>query len=518
MQELQNEQIALDSPCTAPAISSLAGGAPTCAHATFRQAVDTRGHTHFRLASGRWEVRLVLLQEGSAVRPRDSVLFGRRYNRGQFGIVVFGLQPEEKSDSVCSHWGSNRTIGHLLGQSSKRCYSSIYAFCSPRLEEPDIFSVGGRIVKRISVVVGADHIDSLARARKPLLAVVELIWNALDADAKNVAVILTPNGLSGLESIQIEDDGIGISPDEFDLGFGQLGDSWKSRTARTKILGRALHGRKGVGRYRALSLGAKVVWDTRFESGGKIWAYEISFDDSDRRTVNATDPEPTTRSRGTIVTILNPTVKLSTVEFDAVKVELTEHFVLYLRQYPNIELKYDGAQVNPAELISRLVDIPFDFVTEDGQLCPQILTVIEWRAPLERALFLCSRDGFSFRQTTAGIQAPGIQFTAYLCSELLEKFEARNEIEIELGDLGKLLSVARDKLREYSSVRQAEQIALQVEEWKREEVYPYEGSAEDDVEIARRQVFDVVAQNVSRYLPDFKSSKKKNKQLTFNLL
>lgn len=373
-------------------------------------------------------------------------------------------------------------------------------------------------MKRISVVVGADHIDSLARARKPLLAVVELIWNALDADAKNVAVILTPNGLSGLESIQIEDDGIGISPDEFDLGFGQLGDSWKSRTARTKILGRALHGRKGVGRYRALSLGAKVVWDTRFESGGKIWAYEISFDDSDRRTVNATDPEPTTRSRGTIVTILNPTVKLSTVEFDAVKVELTEHFVLYLRQYPNIELKYDGAQVNPAELISRLVDIPFDFVTEDGQLCPQILTVIEWRAPLERALFLCSRDGFSFRQTTAGIQAPGIQFTAYLCSELLEKFEARNEIEIELGDLGKLLSVARDKLREYSSVRQAEQIALQVEEWKREEVYPYEGSAEDDVEIARRQVFDVVAQNVSRYLPDFKSSKKKNKQLTFNLL
>ncbi|MFL6427632.1 MAG: ATP-binding protein, partial [Acidobacteriaceae bacterium] len=222
-------------------------------------------------------------------------------------------------------------------------------------------------MKRLSVGVGADHIDSLARARKPLLAIVELIWNALDADAKRVSVILTPNGLAGLDTVQVEDDGDGISPDEFDIGFGQLGDSWKKRAERTKTLGRALHGKRGVGRYRALSLGGRVVWNTRFVADGQVFGYEITFDSSDRRTVIATDPTPSTESRGTTVTIANPTPKLGSVEFDAVKPELTAHFALYLRQYPDVELRYDGAIVKPDELISRSTDIAFDFVTENGQ-------------------------------------------------------------------------------------------------------------------------------------------------------
>ncbi len=373
-------------------------------------------------------------------------------------------------------------------------------------------------MKRLNVAVGADHIDGLARARKPLLAIVELIWNSLDADAKKVNVILTPNDLAGLSNIQIEDDGTGISPEEFDIGFGQLGDSWKKRAERTKTLGRALHGKKGIGRYRALSLGGIVVWNTRFEAAGQVLGYEIAFDVSDKRTVIATDPAPTTEPKGTFVTISNPTSKLGSLEFDAVKPELTQHFALYLRQYPDVEIRYDGAKVSPTELIARSVDIPFDFITEDGQLWPQILTVIEWRVPLERALFLCSRNGFTFRETVVGIQAPGLHFTAYLRSELLEKLDAEDSIDIELGDLGKLLELTKEELREYASARQAEQIALQVEEWKQEDIYPYEGAAEDDVEVAKRQVFDVVAENVTKYLPDFKSSKKKNKQFTFNLL
>lgn len=373
-------------------------------------------------------------------------------------------------------------------------------------------------MKRLSVAVGADHIENLARSRKPLLAIVELIWNALDADARRISVVLTPNDLGGIDSIQIEDDGTGISPKEFDEGFGLLGDSWKRRTARTRTLGRALHGKKGVGRYRALALGGRVVWKTRYEVDGKVFEYEITFDESDKRTVVATDPLPSSGPTGTVVAIYNSTPKLATLEFDAVKLELTEHFALYLRQYPDIQIKYDGASLNPAELISRSKDISFDFVTEDEKLWPQALTVIEWRAPLERALFLCSREGFGFRELPAGIHAPGLQFTAYLCSELLELFEAEGTIELEVGDLAKLLALTRDKLRDYALIRHAEQTAVQVEEWKQEQIYPYEGTAEDDLEVARRQVFDVVAESVVKYLPDFKSSKKKSKQFTFNLL
>ncbi|MGK8819054.1 ATP-binding protein [Acinetobacter baumannii] len=41
-------------------------------------------------------------------------------------------------------------------------------------------------------------------------ALIELIWNALDADALNVRVIFEGNGLDSLNSIKIIDDGVGI--------------------------------------------------------------------------------------------------------------------------------------------------------------------------------------------------------------------------------------------------------------------------------------------------------------------
>ena len=373
-------------------------------------------------------------------------------------------------------------------------------------------------MKRLNVGVGADHIESLARARKPLSALIELIWNALDADAKRVSVFLTPNELSGLDSIQVEDNGSGIQPEEFDSGFGQLGDSWKKRAERTRSLGRALHGKKGVGRFRALSLGGTVVWRTRFKADAETLSYEITFDPTDLRMITASDPVPSSDPLGTTVTITNPTGRLGTLEYESARAELTEQFALYLRQYPDVHLTYDGSVIKPDELIFRSTDIPFEFVTEANELAPQLLTIIEWRVPLSRALFLCSQDGFSFRETAAGIQAPGLNFTAYLRSKFLEKLDSQNSIDIELGDLGKLLEAARERLREYSIQRQSEQTAAQVEEWKQEDIYPYEGIASDDVEVAKRQVFDVVAQNVTKYLPDFRSSRKKSKQFTFTLL
>jgi hypothetical protein len=373
-------------------------------------------------------------------------------------------------------------------------------------------------MKQFTVSVGVDHIEALARSRNPVLAVAEHIWNALDADAKTIMITLIPNDFGGLDSIQVQDDGDGIRPEDLEMAFGRLGDSWKKTAERTKGLGRALHGKKGVGRYRALALGGKSIWDTRFEENGQLFGYQISFDDGDKRKVNSTEPTVSPGHKGTTVTIFDPTTKLGTLEIESVKPQLTECFALYLRQYPDINLTYDGMRIVPDDLIANSVDINFDFVTEDNVLSPQTLTIIEWKAPLERALFLCSREGFSFREVPAGVQAPGLKFTAYLRSALLEELESRDAIDVELGDLGKLLEVTREKLREYVSRRQAEQTAALVEEWKQECIYPYEGTAQDDVEQAKRQVFDVVAENVTRYLPEFKNSKKKSKQLTFNLL
>src|ERR1700722_15168672 len=154
-------------------------------------------------------------------------------------------------------------------------------------------------MREFSVSVGADHIQAISRARKPLLGIAELIWNALDADATRVRVVITPNDLKGVETVLVEDNGTGILPSELETAFGQLGDSWKRLANETKSLHRALHGKKGVGRYRAFALGDVVSWDTRYIEHGNSFAYNIEFDSLDKRKVRATDPVETTEPSGT---------------------------------------------------------------------------------------------------------------------------------------------------------------------------------------------------------------------------
>ena len=117
---------------------------------------------------------------------------------------------------------------------------------------------------------------------------------------------------------------------------------------------------------------------------------------------------------------------------------------------PDVHVIYDGHEINPGELVKSESEFTFDYTTEDGMIQPQTLTILEWHVPMNRALFLCSRKGFSFRELPAGIHAPGLQFTAYLRSEYIEELEDKDALEIELGDLGKLLEQARDRLRKYN--------------------------------------------------------------------
>jgi hypothetical protein len=373
-------------------------------------------------------------------------------------------------------------------------------------------------MKEFSVSVGLDHINAISRSRKPVLGIAELIWNALDADATRVRVIVTPNDLRGVESIQVEDNGTGISPQELETAFGQLGDSWKRQAVATRSLGRALHGKKGIGRYRALALGDSVTWETRFSDGKQTLGYTIELDPNDKRKVRASDPLPTIEAPGTVVSVHNVTTKYETLAIEGARAEITEHFALYLRQYPNVQIIYDGSEITPSKLIREESESTFEYVAENGSIFPQTLTILEWNVPIERALFLCSRNGFSFRELQAGIHAPGLRFTAYLRSEFIEQLEDNNALDIELGDLGKLLDQTRDELRQYNLRWQAKQASEVVAGWKEQNIYPFAGTTDNPVEQAQRQVFDVVAASVAKYLPNFKSSEARSKKLTFNLL
>ena len=174
-------------------------------------------------------------------------------------------------------------------------------------------------MKEFNVSVGADHINAIARARKPLLGIAELIWNALDADA---------NARTGSSSLPMSFGGVETIVVEGQWGRAYLPMSWSEPSVNWATPGSGKLQRRGLSVERFmvrrvsdatahLGLGDSVLWETRYIDQGSTFAYDIEFDSSDKRKVRATDPVPSAEGVGTRVTIHNITARYEALSIEA---------------------------------------------------------------------------------------------------------------------------------------------------------------------------------------------------------
>lgn len=380
--------------------------------------------------------------------------------------------------------------------------------------------IGERAPKTVSVKVQRDHLESLTKARDPLAAVAELVWNGLDADAAKIDVSLLQNAMEGLSEIEVADNGHGLPYADGLIAFESLGGSLK-RVREKSPAGRKQHGQLGKGRFRAFALGARVTWETRYEENGKLLTYRITGRRENLGTFEFSEVTPAKGKPGTTVTIQNVEKDFRSLDPDNALPILAGILALYLRQYPKVRISYDGRLVDPSQVEERTTDYELNHVTvSSGRDVSAKLTVIEWKMPTERAIFLCDVDGFSHGEAEAGIRASGFSFTAYLRSDYIAELADGNTLL--LGDLheglGALVKAARDKLKAHFRKRASEAAAALVETWKQDEVYPYPSEPKTPVEKVERQVFDIVAVNVHSYLPDFDDTTVENKRLAFGLI
>ena len=232
------------------------------------------------------------------------------------------------------------------------------------------------MTKDIYVQAKADHIASLARAT-PLSAVEELVWNALDADAREVRVDLVQNALGGIDAVRVSDDGTGIDILRSEETFGSLGGSWKLQDAGTTASHhRRLHGRHGRGRFKAFALGTHVEWRTTMKAGDALLSYTLAGDASDPGVFHvapAATPGPATGTE-VFVTGVRATVD-SLTRPEMVVQTLAAKFALYLKAYPGVSVYFCGLPVSPVIVQKGTTD--YTVRLESGQEAK--LEVIEWR-------------------------------------------------------------------------------------------------------------------------------------------
>ncbi|MGH3289924.1 MAG: ATP-binding protein, partial [Streptosporangiaceae bacterium] len=97
-------------------------------------------------------------------------------------------------------------------------------------------------MRRLHIDAKDDLVLRLAHRDRPVEAVIELIWNALDAEANNVAVVIERNALDGVERVRVEDDGHGMAPEAIPSAFQNLGGSWKATAKLSPNIKRPMTG------------------------------------------------------------------------------------------------------------------------------------------------------------------------------------------------------------------------------------------------------------------------------------
>ncbi|MBI1902926.1 MAG: ATP-binding protein [Planctomycetia bacterium] len=373
----------------------------------------------------------------------------------------------------------------------------------------------------IELQVAQDHIESLAKVRNPLLAVEELIWNGLDADASKIEVDLEFGKLGGLERVVVRDDGTGIPRPLCDRAFGKLGGSPKLDVRRTPA-GRVPHGKSGKGRFRAFGVGGTVTWISRYGANGVVKQFTIRGVRAVLRRFEIGDETDTLGDEtGVEVRIEDIEQNFAALtDAQAAAAELSRRLALYLKQYPGIRILYEGRPVDPSIDEDLTANYDLTLIDNEGQPVPAELTVIEWKRPTERSLYLCDESGFTLDERAPGIQAPGFHFTAYLKSTLITRLVEENAFAVEEMHpvVESVLESAKDALRRHFRSREATRASDLVRQWQEDRIYPYETAAVDPITQAEKEVFNVCAVKVHEYLPGFEKSEAQNKRLTFRLI
>jgi len=363
------------------------------------------------------------------------------------------------------------------------------------------------------VGVEKDHIERLAKA-KPINAISELIWNAYDADATEVRVEFEDGQLVQLGLVRVSDNGKGIPYDQAKEYFENLGGSWKQKTRRTEN-GRAIHGLKGQGRIKAFALGQTVSW--RSDCDGRC--FTIRGTANDLKTFQISDPAKATR-RGCIVEITDVAKDFEIRGEHGFADRVRDVFALQLYEDRNFQIFYDGEEIDAADAIRQITPFPITARIDEEITYSATLDIVEWRRQVNRNLLLCLPGRFSFHEMPPGIQARGFNFTAYLTADhfqTLANEDREGLVELD-GPSKALIDAAKDTMRAHFREREAQRSRDKIEEWRAAGVYPYIGQAEDPVERNERQVFDVVALNLSDYSNEFETSPKKTQLLVFQLL
>jgi hypothetical protein len=376
-------------------------------------------------------------------------------------------------------------------------------------------------VQKRSIKAEADFLDKLTKCR-PIEGLMELIWNSLDADARNIRINYSIDSIKTIQNVEIIDDGIGLSFEQAAKDFDFLGGSHKRMKTKTPG-GRDYHGSEGKGRYKALSVGSLVEFTSKYMDSqlNIVKQFKISMDNGDLKTYSLADnsvevkeDKPETGMKVKIHNIIPKHDFFSEENIDLI----TETFAIYHLKYPDFNIFIKEKPLPISSKIKNTIEEEHSIINSGIEYKFQV-RLIEWAVKneknLHKQMHYCSLAGITLeKDESLGFRTP-FPVSIYILSDHIEELHRKNELSLNLKNCGnreeikQITEFARNLGREYIRNRKLEDSKSFIDGLKEEKVYPFEFEAKSTVEEVQRQVFDILAVEVNDNLPKlFKDNKK----------
>ena len=352
------------------------------------------------------------------------------------------------------------------------------------------------LVHELETNAAPDHLRGVI-GRTPANGLAELIWNALDAEAELVEVEVRKTESGSVSQVVVSDDGHGFTQAEVDGLFSSLGGSWKRSKANRKTRNgkRDLHGQRGQGRWKALSIGDRVTWESVTEEADGNFLTTLEMTAASPNKTRWSDPVQTSRKSGTIVTIDVGGQEPDSLLRESIVHRLTSYFALYLARYPTVQISFNGDILDPHKLRRDTFTTPLSSGAEHG---PAELTILEWSIQVEREICLCDSSKSSLYQLPAGIHAKDFNFTAYIVWDGFRVHESVLPLaEMASPEVSHVIAEARTVMRDhFRDKRKLGRISI-IDSWRKEDVYPFSEEEGEPAEEAAKAVFNFVATTAS---------------------
>lgn len=370
---------------------------------------------------------------------------------------------------------------------------------------------------------GETELLRLRNQTNGISALAELVWNAIDADAKEVRVDWEENSMMGVESITVSDDGHGIAFDEKDFSthpFASLGDSAKHTVNHQSPQGRILHGRFGKGRIRALALGGVIVWDTVFPKTAKTKKRYTIKGVVGEASLQLSTPKNSKKETGTTVTVEHVSEKGNTLDAKSVRRRFSLIFSEHLSNYSDIAIYIQGERLRPEAMISKRYLIG----TEATQLEPTgkvnwQLRCLHWKEPVSDSrgkLFLCDSNQLVIGEHELGLRGSE-EYTFYLDCGKAREWEDDGLIALK-DDAQQVFLEARLKAHRFLRKTFRERAESLAEELSEQRIFPFPSVDKSREVEHQKKIFSEMALHIKQNIGSYDKMNLDNKRLLFKLL